>query len=134
MVSITLLQKMMSHLKSISLAVIALTVISNVYARNESKIEPRIVGGHDAERGQFPFYVYLKFPQSICGGSLISSQWVLTAAHCLKGITSLEVHLGSLKSWDESEPGRKIININKMDDIITHPEWRQMFILKCVEV
>ncbi|XP_063076716.1 tryptase-2-like [Engraulis encrasicolus] len=45
-----------------------------------------VVGGHDAERGSWPWmvYVYLQTIRepSVCGGSLLNSQWVLTAAHC----------------------------------------------------
>jgi len=43
----------------------------------------RITGGSPAERGQFPWQVALIIDNTwFCGASLISSQWVLTAAHC----------------------------------------------------
>jgi secreted trypsin-like serine protease len=43
----------------------------------------RITGGSFAARGQFPWQVALIIDVSFfCGGSLISSLWVLTAAHC----------------------------------------------------
>jgi len=39
--------------------------------------------GSPAARGQFPWHVALIIDfASFCDGSLISSQWVLTAAHC----------------------------------------------------
>jgi len=43
----------------------------------------RITNGSPAERGQFPWQVALIIDGSwFCGGSLINSQWVLTAGHC----------------------------------------------------
>ena len=53
----------------------------------------RIVGGHEAEIGAYPWLVLLGFttgrggnPQWKCGGVLIGDQYVLTAAHCVTGL------------------------------------------------
>jgi secreted trypsin-like serine protease len=44
----------------------------------------RITNGYTAYHGQFPWQVALFIDKSaFCGGSLISSQWILTAAHCV---------------------------------------------------
>ena len=50
----------------------------------------RIVGGHDAKEGEFPHQVSLQVGlpgetdwQHFCGGSIIKSDWILTAVHCL---------------------------------------------------
>lgn len=43
----------------------------------------RIIGGTLAKLGQWPWQVTLHFMGShVCGGTLISSDFVLTAAHC----------------------------------------------------
>ncbi|CAI9564230.1 unnamed protein product [Staurois parvus] len=56
----------------------------------------RIVGGHDALPGSWPWLVSLQQPLDYegqdfghtCGGFLVNQWWVLTAAHCFKGVGS----------------------------------------------
>lgn len=49
----------------------------------------RIVGGVEADRHQFPYQVglvtHLATGNGFCGGSLVSKNYVLTAAHCIDG-------------------------------------------------
>ncbi|NXJ86644.1 ACRO protein, partial [Trogon melanurus] len=58
----------------------------------------RIVGGKTAHPGAWPWIVSIQKPWEtggtahICGGTLISTQWVLTAAHCFNEV-------GQINKW-----------------------------------
>ncbi|KAE8621369.1 hypothetical protein XENTR_v10004799 [Xenopus tropicalis] len=61
----------------------------------------RIVGGSQASLGDWPWQVSLQFNERhICGGSIITPNYILTAAHCVEGVYSSPypwtVYVGSL--------------------------------------
>ncbi|KAJ3652788.1 hypothetical protein Zmor_018721 [Zophobas morio] len=67
----------------------------------------RIISGSPASRGQFPWQagLYLTLTTggtSFCGGALISSTWILTAAHCVQGVTAVTAYLGVTSLSDTS--------------------------------
>lgn len=57
---------------------------------------PSIVGGSDVRIEDVPWQVALmeKDGGQFCGGSIIDSSWVLTAAHCLEGATPEAMEIG----------------------------------------
>ena len=63
---------------------------------------PKIVGGQEATPGEWPWQVALlqgTFP--FCGGSLVSNQYVITAAHCVKStdwnrVTVIKAHINRI--------------------------------------
>ncbi|KAF5293473.1 hypothetical protein FQA39_LY02958 [Lamprigera yunnana] len=67
----------------------------------------RIISGEPAVLGQFPWQVLntYRVPQGtkLCGGSLISSRWVLTAGHCSIGVDAHKISLGTIMFYDDPE-------------------------------
>lgn len=63
--------------------------------------DKRIIGGQEATANQFPYHVglllYIKNSSEVglCGGALISTKNVLTAAHCVDIVAAIEAVLGA---------------------------------------
>lgn len=68
-------------------------------ALNESVFQRQVIGGGDTEITQWPWQVQLIKGGAFCSGSLISDQWVITAAHCLDGTGATSVRLGTSELW-----------------------------------
>ena len=59
-------------------------VVSKGCGERSSTFIERIYGGNSAEPGEYPWNVLIEFTRGrVCGGSIISREWVLTAGHCL---------------------------------------------------
>ena len=79
----------------------------------------RIVGGEETEANEYPWQVGLVSPEEktpYCGGSIITSQHVLTAAHCtynrftedIKDPSSIQVLVGEHDTSDDNMDRRDI--------------------------
>ncbi|GJQ74528.1 hypothetical protein Trydic_g21393 [Trypoxylus dichotomus] len=83
-------------------------------------LDERIVGGIEANIEDFPYQISLQYKgRHFCGGSIISSNLVVTAAHCTDGIkkpSSLSVRAGSASHKE----GGEIYNVK---EILQHPEY-----------
>ncbi|XP_063602634.1 transmembrane protease serine 9-like [Penaeus indicus] len=83
----------------------------------------RIVGGVETEVNEYPWMVshvngngYYHF----CGGSIISSQWVVTAAHCAAQSTSDYVLVGDHNLYSSSDANSQWMQIA---EIVSHPSY-----------
>ncbi|NXO99434.1 ENTK Enteropeptidase, partial [Certhia brachydactyla] len=85
----------------------------------------RIVGGSDARREAWPWIVSLHFNyQPVCGASLVSDEWLVTAAHCVYGrqlkASRWQAVLGLYIQSDLAQPPAVVQNI---DRIIINPHY-----------
>jgi trypsin len=78
---------------------------------------PRIVGGDIATDLLYPWMAALETFDGwqYCGGTVISSHWVLTAAHCQVQAGDV-VHVGTT---DLRQPGRRLLVV----EVRNHPGW-----------
>lgn len=112
----------------IPLIVLFSFISSNIIANDAFKIQPRIVGGYSASSGQFPYYGFLEIEHEhpnktmACGSALIHNEWIITAAHCLRGREKLTVHLGKTV-LNIVEDGHVFISVEKKDFFI-HPHYK----------
>ena len=87
--------------------------------------DTRIVGGHDAAPGQWPWLVALVvknvFPYDgqFCGGTLINPTWVITAAHCMQGETVKNLDVVA-NIFDLTEDNGQRVAVKR---IIVHPDY-----------
>lgn len=52
----------------------------------------RIVGGESADIQSWSWAVYMSIANTyLCGGSILSSSWIITAAHCVDGFTASQI-------------------------------------------
>jgi secreted trypsin-like serine protease len=64
----------------------------------QKTLGPRIISGYEASLGQLPWQAGITFEGEennwFCGGSIISSEWILTAGHCIDGASAAAVYVG----------------------------------------
>ncbi|XP_066501828.1 ST14 transmembrane serine protease matriptase b isoform X1 [Hoplias malabaricus] len=89
----------------------------------------RIVGGQDSVEGEWPWQVslHMKGQGHVCGASVISNNWLVTAAHCVQDTENFkysqpeqwEAYLGL---YTQSESSKWTVQ-KRIKQIISHPEY-----------
>uniref|UniRef100_A0A671KKX0 Transmembrane serine protease 15 n=1 Tax=Sinocyclocheilus anshuiensis TaxID=1608454 RepID=A0A671KKX0_9TELE len=98
----------------------------NSETRNGNKAG-RVVGGQDAQKGAWPWIASLRWLGGhVCGATLIDSEWLITAAHCVYGknvhLSNWAAVLGLHSQFGSDNPGRQT---HLIDRVIMHQRYNR---------
>ncbi|XP_074851953.1 transmembrane protease serine 2 [Carettochelys insculpta] len=121
--NIDLYKKLYKSASCLSGTVVALRCIKCGISSKNANLQGRIVGGSASALKEWPWQVSLHVQGShVCGGSIITPEWIVTAAHCVEGQLSSpyywSVYAGILT---QSETGYS--SAYKVTKIISHPSY-----------
>ncbi|EAW51725.1 chymotrypsin C (caldecrin), isoform CRA_a, partial [Homo sapiens] len=93
-------------------------------------LSARVVGGEDARPHSWPWQISLQYLKNdtwrhTCGGTLIASNFVLTAAHCISNTRTYRVAVGKNNLEVEDEEGSLFVGV---DTIHVHKRWNALLL------
>ncbi|XP_060910010.1 transmembrane protease serine 3 [Labrus mixtus] len=98
------------------------TTLKCLECGSRPRYNTRIVGGNISRLGQFPWQVSLHFSsEHLCGGSIITSRWILTAAHCVYGFADPSMWVVHVGLTEQPVHGAQSLSV---EQIIYHARYR----------
>ena len=90
--------------------------------RMRPRLDSRIVGGEATTIEEYPYQIsLLSYGSHICGGSIVASNFIVTAAHCTDGssASSLSIRAGS----SIRNSGGTVIGVKKINQNPSYNSW-----------
>ncbi|XP_071397026.1 tryptase-2-like [Centroberyx affinis] len=101
-------------------------LIHNAAGSFRVEVRSSIVGGQDAPVGRWPWMVHLNISDGSkrwrCGGSLLTDEWVLTAASCVD--RQHNTNADKSMAWLGSNALRGFSRFRRLGNIITHNDFQ----------
>ena len=114
----------------LQIAILAIVAISSIESSPlltdmNKKLTKMIVGGHETSSQAFPYQVVfrlMKGEPAVCGGTIISNEWILSAAHCFILQTEIGRKLSTayIATDDLTTPTVTFHNL----EIFIHPDYK----------
>ncbi|XP_058236526.1 transmembrane protease serine 3 isoform X2 [Hemibagrus wyckioides] len=104
-----------SFLRNVQCMSSLVTVLKCIDCGTRPSFRTRISGGNVSLSGQYPWQVSLQYQsQYLCGGSLITNQWIVTAAHCVYGFANPALWMVRVGLTDQPVSGAADLSVKKI--------------------
>ena len=120
-----------AHARAASLVLLIVASLSGSVAAQSGNDSPdiRIINGQPVSITEVPWQVALvsssepdDFYAQFCGGSIVSAEWIVTAAHCVPGAAAADIDvLAGVTTL--GEPGSTRV---ALQEIISHPQYNTL--------